>query len=195
MDSDRLREQVRTAYSAAAVRPGARHSFPVGRAFAESLGYPPEWLDQTPSEAVEAFAGVSNVPGLVEPPADGVVLDLGCGAGLDSLLIARRFPESVRVTGVDFSRPMLARARRAGSQSGITNVLFCQAAAERLPLADGAVDAAIVNGIFNLNPARSAIFRELARCMRPDGRLYGAELILREPLPPDVKADEDNWFA
>ncbi|HWR54008.1 MAG TPA: hypothetical protein VN428_23050, partial [Bryobacteraceae bacterium] len=60
---------------------------------------------------------------------------------------------------------------------------------------DGVIDVAVVNGIFNLNPAREAIFRELARCIRPGGRLYGAELILREPLPPESKAGEDNWFA
>lgn len=77
----------------------------------------------------------------------------------------------------------------------MTNVVFCQADAERVPIGDSAIEVAIVNGIFNLNPAREAIFRELARCVRPGGRLYAAELILREPLPLDARAGEDNWFA
>jgi ubiquinone/menaquinone biosynthesis C-methylase UbiE len=74
-------------------------------------------------------------------------------------------------------------------------VLFCQADAERLPLGNGEIDAAVVNGIFNLNPAREAIISELARSIRPGGRLYGAELILRAPLPSEARADEANWFA
>jgi ubiquinone/menaquinone biosynthesis C-methylase UbiE len=100
-----------------------------------------------------------------------------------------------RVLGVDFSWAMLERARHSAVASGAGNVLFCQGDAERLPVADSAIDVAVVNGIFNLNPARDAIFRELARCIRPGGRLFGAELILREPLPPEVRAGEGNWFA
>ncbi|HWR52792.1 MAG TPA: methyltransferase domain-containing protein, partial [Bryobacteraceae bacterium] len=181
MKREDLRDKVRAAYSSAAEQPEARHPFPVGRAFAESLGYPSEWLDRIPPAALDAFAGVSNVPCFVELPEHGMVLDMGCGAGLDSLLLARRMDGLGRVLGLDFSWTMLERARCAARSSGTTNVLFCQADAECLPLDDGVIDVAVVNGIFNLNPAREAIFRELARCIRPGGRLYGAELILREP--------------
>lgn len=190
-----LRDKVRTAYSAAAEAPAARHPFPVGRAFAESLGYPADWLDQIPSTALEAFTGVSNVPCYSEFPDSATVLDVGCGAGLDSLLAARRLGQSGRVIGIDFSAPMLRRAQCAAAGSHTANVLFCQADAEHLPLSAGAADVAMVNGIFNLNPAREALFRELARCLCPSGRLYGAELILREPLPPRDRAAESNWFA
>lgn len=187
-----LRDRVRAAYSSAAEQPKEPHPFPVGREFAESLGYPSESLDRIPSASVEAFAGVSNVPSFAEVPSNGVVLDLGCGAGLDSLLLASR---SGRVIGVDFSSAMLERARSAANASAAWNVLFCQTHAELLPLGDGVIDAAVVNGIFNLNPARGAIIAELARCIRPGGHLYGAELILRAPLPPEVKASDTNWFA
>jgi ubiquinone/menaquinone biosynthesis C-methylase UbiE len=119
---------------------------------------------------------------------------MGCGAGLDSLIVARR-ATNCRVIGLDFSWPMLQRAHSSAAASGAANVLFSQADAERLPLGDGSVGVAIVNGIFNLNPAREAIFRELARCLHPGGRLYAAELILREALPPESKASESNWFA
>ncbi len=190
-----LRDKVRSAYSSAAGRPGDRHPFPVGRAFAESLGYPPDWLDRVPAASLDAFAGVSNVPCYAQVPPHSAVLDLGCGAGMDSLLMARRLGPRGRVVGIDFSPPMLDRARRAAADSGAANVLFCQADAERLPLAGASIDAAILNGIFNLNPARQAIFRELARCLRPGAPCYAAELILREPLPPAAAASEDNWFA
>jgi arsenite methyltransferase len=193
--SKELRDKVQAAYSAAAASPQEVHAFPMGRAFAESLGYPQELLAGLPAAAVEAFTGVSNVSVFADIPSGATILDLGCGAGLDSLVAARRAGPVGKVIGIDFSASMLARARRAASQAGFANVMFCQAAAEKLPLPDGCVDVAIVNGIFNLNPARDAIFRELARVIRPGGTLYAAELILAKPLAPEVQTAEANWFA
>ncbi len=189
-----LRGKVRDAYSAAAARPRDEHAFPVGRTFAESLGYPPALLDSLPEACVEAFSGVSNVSLLAEIPAGATILDLGCGAGLDALIAARRTGPKGRVAGVDFSETMLGRARCAALQSPVRNVIFCQASAEQLPLDDGSVDVALVNGIFNLNPARAAIFAELARVLAPGGAVYGAELILTQPLPPGQHGQAD-WFA
>ena len=189
-----LRGKVRDAYSGVAERPSGKHPFPVGRLLAEDLGYPAGLLSELPPEAVEAFAGVSNVAVFAELPAHGIVLDLGCGAGLDTSIAARRSPASL-VIGADFSRAMLGRARAAASNAGIRNAVFCQADAERLPLAAGSVDVALVNGIFNLNPARDAILGELGRVVRPGGTLFAAELLLEQPLPPEVRADEANWFA
>ena len=175
---------MREAYSAAARRPRDQHPFPVGREFAESLGYPREVLSTLPEECVEAFTGVSNVSMFAEIPQGARVLDLGCGAGLDSLIAAQRTgPEGI-VIGVDFSFPMLKRARRGAG------VVFCQADAEDLPLRDGSIDVALVNGIFNLNPTRDAIFRELGRVVRRGGVVYSAELIA-----PQQPLSEADWFA
>lgn len=190
-----LREGVRKAYSLAAERPQAEHPFPVGRQFAESLGYPPETLAALPASAVEAFAGVSNVALLADIPQGATVLDLGCGAGLDSLIAARCVGPTGRVIGIDFSEPMLARARQAAAEAGCEQVEFHQAEAEFLFLEDSSIDVALVNGIFNLNPARNLIFQQLARVMRVGAALYGAELILREALPAETQANETNWFA
>jgi ubiquinone/menaquinone biosynthesis C-methylase UbiE len=186
---------VREAYSAAAERPWDVHPFPVGRKFAESLGYRAEVLDSLPSIAVEAFAGVSNVSIFARLPAGSRVLDLGCGAGLASLIAARRVGVGGLVVGLDFSAPMLARARRSVRETDIGNIVFCLADAARLPLRDESVDVALVNGIFNLNPSRSSIFKELARTVRPGGAVFAAELVVREPLPPEVRASERSWFA
>jgi arsenite methyltransferase len=193
--AEHLRDGVRQAYSAAADNPQGEHPFPVGRQFAESLGYPPALLAGLPAMAVEAFAGVSNVAIFADLPAGATVLDLGCGAGLDSLIAVQRVGPAGRVIGLDFSEPMLARARQAAAEAGLNNVEFQQADAENLFLEDASVDAALVNGIFNLNPARDLIFFELARVVRPGGTVYGAEIILREPLPPEEQASETNWFA
>ena len=96
-DTTNLRDAVRDTYSAAASAPTAKHPFPVGRAFAESVGYPPDQLDTLPPAAAEGFAGVSNVAIFGEIPAGSVVLDLACGAGLDALIAAQRAGPAGRV--------------------------------------------------------------------------------------------------
>ena len=167
----------------------------MGRGFAESLGYPRDLLERLPSVSVDAFSGVSNVSIFAQIPGGAIVLDLGCGAGLDSLIAAQRVGPQGRVIGIDFSEAVLTRARRAAGEAGVENVEFHEAGAEDLPIEDGSIDVALVNGIFNLNPARDRIFRELSRVMKPGGSVYAAELILREPLGPDFRATEKNWFA
>jgi SAM-dependent methyltransferase len=193
--AQQLREGVRQAYSAAAEDPQAKHPFPVGRQFAESVGYPPHLLAGLPAAAVDAFAGVSDVSIFADLPEGATVLDLGCGSGLDALIAARKVGPAGRVIGVDFSETMLARACRAAAEAGIGNVEFRRADAESLWLEDASMDVGLVNGIFNLNPARASIFSELARVMRPGGVVYAAEIVLRELLPPEVQESETNWFA
>ena len=190
-----LRDGVRRAYSEVAENPQAEHPFPVGRQFAESLGYPLDVLTDLPPVVIDAFAGVSNVAIFADIPPGVTVLDLGCGAGLDSLLAIRRAGPTGRVIGIDFSETMLGRARQAAAQIGINNVEFHQADAEELPFDDASFDIALINGIFNLNPVRDHIFRELGRVVRPNGAVYAAELILREPLPPEMQTSDTDWFA
>ncbi len=197
--AEELRAQVRAAYSAVAENPGGNHPFPSGRRLAESLGYPAEVLDRIPETAVEAFCGTSNVSVFANIARGSRVLDLGCGAGLDSFAASARTGPGGSVIGVDFSASMVARAAAAARAAGFDNVSFVPAAAERLPLAGGSVDIALLNGIFNLNPARKAIFAELARVLRPGAAAYAAELIRvpREagPSVPEPAADLSNWFA
>ena len=185
-----LRERVRRAYSAIAEQPAGEHPFRVGRTLAEGIGYPPDLLDSLPSESVDAFAGVSYLHAFANVTPSAVVLDLGCGAGLDSLIAARK---AQAVVGVDFSDEMLARARSAAT--GVSNVEFRAGDAERLPLESASIDVALVNGIFNLNPARDQIFQELARVVRPGGCVCAAELIRRDGAPSPDAATPADWFA
>jgi SAM-dependent methyltransferase len=186
---------VRVAYSRAASNPGEKHPFPVGEAFALSLGYPREVLDRIPHTAIEGFAGVSNVSVFATLPAGGTVVDLGCGSGLDSLIAAQRVGAEGRVAGIDFSEAMLDRANSSLRELGLANVMFLRSAAEQLPLADACADRVLVNGIFNLNPFRDEIFSELARIVKPGGSVFGAELVLQAPLQETSRAGAANWFS
>ncbi len=123
------------------------------------------------------------------------MVDLGCGSGLDSLIAAQRLGAKGRVVGIDFSEAMLGRAKSSLRGLGLANAMLLQSAAERLPLADGCADCAIVNGIFNLNPFRDEIFSELARIVKPGGSVFGAELVVREPLPAAASTGAANWFS
>jgi len=193
--ADLLRAKVNVAYSAAASSPEQRHPFPIGRKLAEGLGYPVEMLDSLPKFSVDAFAGVSNVSLFADLTEGAIVLDLGCGAGMDSIVAARRVGPAGRVIGVDFSKAMLARARAAKEQAHLPHLDFLYGDAEHLPLPGETVDVALVNGIFNLNPKRRQILSELVRVLRPGGRAYVAELVLTSPLPESDSTDESNWFA
>jgi ubiquinone/menaquinone biosynthesis C-methylase UbiE len=161
-------------------------------------------LRDLPADAAEAFCGVSNVSVFGEIPEGATVLDLGCGAGLDTLIAATRTSPSGKVIAVDFSETMLERARKAVDKLGAGNVEFHRADAESLPLEDASADVALVNGIFNLNPARGAIFKELARVVRSGGAVYASEIVVRD-LPRVIKPavrlirsfqrNAANWFA
>jgi SAM-dependent methyltransferase len=189
-----LRDKVREAYSSAAERPEEKHPFPVGRAFAESIGYPAEVLDILPAVSVASFTGVSNVSIFADIPRGSAVLDLGCGAGLDTFVAAERTGPEGRVIAVDFSEAMIGRARQGAQECGCSYVTFHVADAEEIPLPDDSVDIALVNGIFNLSPFRDRVFSELVRVLRKDGSVYGAELILRESLPAETTCSLENWF-
>lgn len=188
-EADVLREEVRNAYSTPARRPDEKHAFPVGRAFAAEL------LDRLPAIASDAFAGVSNASLYADIPLGATVLDLGCGAGPDTLIAARRAASLGRVIALDFGVAMLDRARQAVAERGERHVGVREADAEHLLLADGQIDVAIVNGILNLNPSRGTIFRELARVISPGGTVFAAELIISSPLPPESRTSEADWFA
>ena len=194
-ETTEIRDAVRRVYSEAAQKPSGEHPFPVGRSFAESVGYPSDLLSTLPSVSVDAFSGVSNVSIFADIRVGATVLDLGCGAGLDSLIAAGRVGSTGRVISIDFSKAMLARARQAAAEAQIDNIKFHLADAENLPIPNGSIDVALLNGIFNLNPMRDSIFSELGRVMRRDGAVYAAELILKEPLPTESRNLASNWFA
>lgn len=186
-----MRSGVKEAYSLAATSPNAEHPFPTGRQYAEALGYPSELLDSLPDAAIESFTGVSTVSLFAEIPEGATVLDLGCGAGLDSQIAAKRVGKSGNVLGVDFSAAMLERASHANAYE---NLKFLQASGEELPIADESIDIVLINGIFNLNPAREKIFQELGRVVRSGASVYVAELVLKN-AEDHTECSLSDWFS
>jgi arsenite methyltransferase len=194
-NQDQVRIRVKQAYTQIAEHPDAAPLFPTGRALAEGVGYPPDLLDTLPSASVEAFCGLSNVSLFAKLPEGASILEVGCGAGLDTLIAARRTGGKGKVVAVDFSMAMLARARYSAQEAGIDNVEFICSDAEKLPVPEGSMDVAIVNGIFNLNPRRDQIFSELARVVKPGGAIYAAEIVLAGPLPKGERESADSWLS
>ncbi len=199
MTSEAIRAAVAEQYGRVAREPAGQHPFPVGRAFAESLGYPSDMLDSLPHSAVDAFAGISYPLSHAILQRGETVLDLGCGAGMDTILIARQVGPSGWVHSLDLSADMLACARANVAVAGLDNVTFYQTPAEEIPLGEGSVDAVIINGLLNLCPTKEAVVNEVQRVLRSGGRLLVSEIVLCEqPGVEEVGATcgltLDDWF-
>lgn len=193
VDVDQLRNEVGKKYEEVAVEPDAEYHFLTGRPAAERHGYPLDAVDALPTEAVGPFAGVA-CPFHWGMPRDGErVVDIGSGAGMDSLLAARAVGPSGAVVGVDMTPAMLERARRAAEGAGLDNVEFREGLAEELPVPDGWADLVISNGVLNLVPDKTAAYREVARVLRPGGRIQIADICVEKPVPEEAKRDIDLW--
>lgn len=191
---DELRSAVGVRYGRVATHPSEGFNFPVGRAFAEAIGYPPEILDGLPASASQSFAGVAYLPGWIAAKPEATVVDLGCGAGLDSLIVAQRLADEGELLAVDYSTEMAALVRANARAAGLANVRVLHSAAEQLPLETASTDIVIANGIFNLSPEKERIVSEIARILKPGGNMTAAEIILTEDIPAAERATLDDWF-
>jgi SAM-dependent methyltransferase len=184
---------VKQRFTVVAASPGQEKKFPVGPASAKKLGYDPKEIDALPSFVTESFCGVGNPLGLGEILPGQIVLDLGSGAGLDSLLAARRVGPTGKVVGVDLCPEMVEKARCNAGLLGLRNVEFKEAGIEKVPLPDGSVDVVISNGVFNLCPDKPAVLAEAFRVLRPGGRLQMADILLHEDVTPEEVARLGEW--
>lgn len=193
IDVDRLRAEVRLKYREVANNPDKGFHFHIGRHLAAILDYPVDTVAALPDQVVESFAGVNNPFSMGDLHPGETVLDIGSGAGFDSILAAQMVGPSGRVIGVDMTPEMRAKAVTNASLAGVSNVEFRDGMAEALPLAGSSVDVVISNGAINLCPDKLAVYREIHRVLRPGGRIQIADVVVQKPVPEDAVGDIDLW--
>ena len=192
IDVELLKSEIKKTYSSVSQEPERDFIFPTGRAWAEDLGYPDE-LANVPESAVESFAGVANPWTMGRLQSGERVLDLGSGAGTDSLVAAQMVGADGHVTGIDMTPEMLAKARNAAATMGVGNVEFVEGEAERLPFPDETFDVVISNGVIDLVPDKDAVFAELYRVLAPGGRMQIADVTIQKPVSEEGRRKIDLW--
>ncbi|MBT3822695.1 MAG: methyltransferase domain-containing protein [Nitrospinaceae bacterium] len=193
VDTQMLRKAVQNEYAVVANQPDKGFHFHTGRPLAKILGYEDDWLEGLPESAVESLAGTGNPFSLGEIKAGEHVVDIGCGAGMDSFLAAKFVGSSGCVVGVDMPPAMLDKARAAAEAGGVSQIEFKEALAEELPVEDGWADIIISNGVVNLCPDKPRVFAELNRVLKPGGRLQIADILVSKPVPEEAKSEIDLW--
>jgi ubiquinone/menaquinone biosynthesis C-methylase UbiE len=156
--------------------------------------YSAEELAQVPAVAHERALGVGNHLRFAEIEPGETVLDVGCGAGIDTILAARRVGPAGRVIALDVLPEMLARTAAAAAEARLDNVETREGEMESIPLPDASVDHVISNAAINLSPRKARAVAEIARVLRPGGKLCVADLtIVEEDLPPEVLTHPSAW--
>ena len=193
LDIGTLREAIQEEYAEVASDPHKGFHFHTGRPLARMLEYADEWLEGIPEASIESFAGTGNPFSLGEIERGERVVDVGCGAGIDSLIAAKKVGPQGRVIGVDMTPSMLENARQAANEVGLANVEFRQGYAEALPIADGWADVVISNGVLNLMPDKSDALEEMSRVLKPGGRLQIGDILVQKAVPESAKRKIDLW--
>ena len=196
-DVNEMQKQVRATYDRVVREPDGEFHFHHGLQYAcELLGYDRQELETLPEECTARFAGVGN-PHRIGPIESGeTVLDIGCGAGMDLLLAARRTGPQGKAIGVDMTPAMRERAKASAIKAGVWKSVDIRAGtAENLPVEDASVDVIISNGVINLSPDKRRAFQEIVRVLRPGGRLYLADVVVQRELTLAARSDVDLWAA
>jgi arsenite methyltransferase len=189
-----LRAEISNIYGRVATAPDEDFHFHRGPAYAaEFLRYDPAEMECLPSECTASFAGIGN-PLAIGPLRTGeTIIDIGCGAGMDLLLAARRVGPQGKAIGIDMTDAMVERARAVAAGCGLDQVEVRKGDATSLPVESASADVVISNGVFNLVPEKERALAEIVRILRPGGRLQLADIALDTELSDDIRSNIDLW--
>lgn len=193
LDTEALREAVREEYTLVATDPGRGFHFHTGRPLARLLEYEDRWLDGIPEPTIASFAGTGNPFSVGLPRPGERVVDVGCGAGIDSIIAARSVAPDGEVIGVDMTPSMLERARASAREANVVNLRLELGYAEALPVQDDWAEVVISNGVLNLFPDKFGGLREMARVLKPGGRLQIGDILVSTPVSENGKRNIDLW--
>ena len=194
LDIRKLRDEIRSIYARVASDPSGEFHFHRGPDYAaEFLRYDRAALAQLPAQSTASFAGVAN-PHRIAPIEEGsVVVDIGCGAGMDLLLAAKSAGPRGRAIGIDMTESMAEKARASARAAGLDNVEVRLGDAMSLPLEDSSADVVISNGVLNLTSDKSVAFGEVFRVLKPGGRFLYADIVVANELSESIRKDVDLW--
>lgn len=188
-----LRSEIKKEYAGVAQSPHEGYHFHTGRRAAAIHGYDDALLEGIPEISIESFAG-TGCPFRAGPLNPGeTVVDIGSGAGLDSLIASRLVGDNGRVIGIDMTEEMRLKAQAGAQAMGATNVEFREGWAENLPLPDEYADVVISNGVLNLTLNKEKTLIEWRRVLKPGGRLQIGDILVATPLPDDALDDISLW--
>ena len=193
VDTATLRTAIKAEYKEVAEHPDKGFHFHTGRRLTNIVGYKDEWFKGVPELAIASFAGTGNPFAMGELAAGERVVDVGSGGGIDSLIAARMVGPTGEVVGIDMTPAMLAKARAAAAESGVSNVEFREAYMEELPVPDGWADVVISNGVLNLTPDKRKAVGEMFRVLRSGGRLQIGDILVNREVPEGAKKQIDLW--
>jgi arsenite methyltransferase len=191
IDVEVLKSEIKKTSASVSREPERDFIFPAGRPWAEDLGCPAEPA-KVSETAVGSFAGVANAWQLGRLAPGERVLDLGSGAGTDSL-VTMMVGEHGHVTGIEMTPEMVAKARVAAAETGAANVEFVESEAEQLPFPDASFDVVISNGVIDLIPDKDAVFAEIFRVLAPGGRIQVADVTIQKPVSAEGRRNIDLW--
>ena len=193
LDRDVLRLAIREEYEVVATEPTRGFHFHTGRPLAQRLGYRDAWLAGIPEASIESFAGTGNPFNLGTLDAGERVVDVGCGAGIDNLIAAQMVSSTGHVIGVDMTPAMLEKAAASAAAADVDNVEFRAGYGESVPVPDEWADVVISNGVLNLMPDKVAALTEMARVLKPGGRLQIGDILVDKEVPQSAKEQIELW--
>ncbi len=193
-DVDKINESIREKYVQVAKTPDGQFEYPTGKKGLEALQYDGKLIGNLPDDVVASYCGVGNPFSLGKIEKGEKILDVGCGAGVDTILAAEKAGPEGEATGIDIVPEMIEKAESNRKMVDTDNVKFINTSGEKLPFSDDTFDVVISNGVINLIPDKKTAMTEIIRVLKPGGRLMMADQVATGSVRKDIRERISSWF-